>query len=87
MDSAYLTWLLVLLCGAALGLFLSPRTVVLVSIWLFVAAVAGLIGSAALGYERAAFLLGIASIAVPVLGAVTATGAAVSARLRRPRSR
>lgn len=86
MDRAYQTWLWVLAGGAAVGVFLSPRTVALASVGLFAVSIAGLIAAAALGHDNATMFFGLAAMAIPVLGVLAAVGAAIGARIRRARS-
>jgi len=83
MDPAYITWIIVGSIGAALGLFLKPRTIAMASGILFGAALIGLLLSTD---EKLGFLFGMAAMVIPIFGALTTMGAALT-RLLRGRGR
>lgn len=86
-------WLLVatasLLAGGLLGALLRPRSlapVVVGTVIAFGAAVSGMIASAWLQQPTATTLFGLASIAIPAVGALASVGALVGRRWRPPAS-
>lgn len=82
MDPAYISWFFAALFGAVLGLFVRPMTVLMSAVALFGISVVGLIVTAVVGAESLTWMFGIAAMALPVLGAVTAVGSVLGRLIR-----
>ena len=82
MDPAYYTWCLVLCIGLVLGLFVRPGTVLKITVVLFVVAVVGLVIAALSSAETLVWVFGMAAMATPVFGAITAAGSLLGSLVR-----
>ena len=82
MDVAYKNWIWILLIGAVLGMFIRPRTVVWLTVILEGIAMTGLVVSAGMSLDLPTWVFGLTAMALPVLGAVAATGALLASTIR-----
>lgn len=79
MDSAYYTWIFFAAVGVNVGLFVKPGTVVRIGAVLFALDIIALLFS----HDDATWTFGILAIAIPIITAATAAGAAIVGALRR----
>jgi hypothetical protein len=77
MDTAYLTWAVLIAIGAVVGFFLRPMTIGLMGLGLFGLAVVGIVGGYAVGNENVGFMSGVLAMAIPVLTGLLALGASI----------
>ncbi len=89
MDTAYITWILLIVGGAFLGVFIKPKHIVVCGVALMACALAGLILSGVFGGGNLTVLFGVVAMAIPVVFAMLALGAwigaAIVGRVRRNR--
>jgi hypothetical protein len=77
MDTAYITWGVLIGVGALFGLFLRPRTIGIIGLVLFGLAVLGIVGGYAVGEENVGFMSGVVAMAIPFLTGFLALGASI----------
>ncbi len=80
-------WAGTFLLGAVLGIFVRPRHVGILTVVFEIGAIAGLVFFGAMLRGDLTMLFGIVAMAVPFLGALATSGAALSFAVRRARTR
>ena len=83
MDNAYFTWILLIGGGAIVGLFVSPRVVLICAATAFGIAAVGLVLGATQNNENLAVLSGLALMMIPVGGGLVVLGAGLTDEARR----
>jgi hypothetical protein len=82
MDTAYITWIVLIGGGALLAAFVKPKRIIVWGAALTACALAGLVISSILGGGNFTVVCGVAAMAIPVVFAMLAIGAWVGAALR-----
>jgi hypothetical protein len=77
MTQAYMFWTSVVVAGAVCGTFLKPRTIGALGGSLFVLCIIGLVISALVGVDTAAWLFGLGAMITPPVAVVSFIAAAI----------
>lgn len=77
MDTAYITWLILMGGGAILALFVRPKHIVIAGAALMACSLVGLVASSMLGGGNLTTIFGVATMAIPVVFGMLAIGSAI----------